>query len=211
LPQASPNRRNLLRNAIPVTYITEIEVRLSNEDNTAPMPFLIFFLIISWPVLEVASIIQVNLWVGPLATFLLLAGGFAFGAFLIRSQSRIVALRVMQAVRSGAPPEKPLLESATVTLAGILFMIPGFVSDAVAVLLLVPQIRDLIWRGLSYGFRGGRPVRRQPRPEPQTARRQEKPHRADDVIDVEFTEVPRGQSSGASSAKRSDSPWGRAE
>ncbi len=174
------------------------------------MPFLIFFLIISWPVLEVASIIQVNLWVGPLATFLLLAGGFAFGAFLIRSQSRFVALRVMQAVRSGAPPEKPLLESATVAIAGILFMIPGFVSDAVAVLLLVPQIRDLIWRGLSYGFRGGQPVPRQPRPEPQTARRQEKPHRADDVIDVEFTEVPRGQSSGASSAKRA-SPWGRAE
>jgi UPF0716 family protein affecting phage T7 exclusion len=71
------------------------------------MPFLIFFLMISWPVLEVASIIQVNRWVGPLATFLLLAGGFAFGAFLIRSHSRIVALRVMQAIRSGAPPEKP--------------------------------------------------------------------------------------------------------
>jgi UPF0716 protein FxsA len=176
-----------------------------------PMPFLIFFLMISWPVLEVASIIQMNLWVGPLATFLLLAGGFTFGAFLVRSQSRLVALRVMEAVRAGEPPKKPLLESGTVTLAGILFMVPGFVSDVVAALLLVPQIRDLIWQGLSYGFRGGQPVRRQPRPEPQTARRQEKPHRADDVIDVEFTEVPRDQRSGASRAKRADSPWGRAE
>ena len=67
------------------------------------MPFLIFFLMISWPVLEVASIIQMSLWVGPLATFLLLAAGFTFGAFLIRSQSRLVALRVMKAVRSGEP------------------------------------------------------------------------------------------------------------
>jgi UPF0716 protein FxsA len=175
------------------------------------MPFLIFFLIISWPVLEVASILQVNRWAGPLATFLLLAGGFALGAAMIRSHSRTMALRVMQAVRSGTPLEKPLLESGTATLAGILFMIPGFVSDAVAVLLLVPQIRDLIWQGLSYGFRSRQPAPRQPQPEPQTARRQEKPHRADDVIDVEFTEVPRGQSSGASSAKRADSPWGRAE
>ena len=175
------------------------------------MPFLIFFLMISWPVLEVASIIQMSLWVGPLATFLLLAGGFTFGAFLIRSQSRLVALRVMEAVRSGEPPKKQLLESGTVTLAGILFMVPGFVSDAVAALLLVPQIRDLIWRGLSYGFRSGQPVPRQPRPEPQTARRQEKPHRADDVIDVEFTEVPRDQRSGASRAKRANSPWGRGE
>ena len=175
------------------------------------MPFLIFFLMISWPVLEVASIIQMSLWVGPLATFLLLAAGFTFGAFLIRSQSRRVALRVMQAVRSGAAPEKPLLESGAATFAAILFMVPGFVSDAVAVLLLVPQIRDLIWQGLSYGFRGGQPVPRQPRPEPQTAPRQEKPHRADDVIDVEFTEVPRDQRSGASRARRADSPWGRAE
>lgn len=175
------------------------------------MPFLIFFLMISWPVLEVASIIQVSRWVGPLATFLLLAGGFAFGAFVVRSQSRVVALRVMQAVRSGTPPEKPLIEGGTATLAGILFMIPGFVSDAVAMLLLIPQIRDLIWRGLSYGFRNGQPVRPQPRPEPQTARRQEKPQRQDDVIDVEFTEVPRDQRSGASSAKPADSPWGKAK
>jgi len=175
------------------------------------MPFLIFFLMISWPVLEVASIIQVSRWVGPLATFLLLAGGFAFGAFVIRSQSRVVALRVMQAVRSGTPPEKPLIEGGTATLAGILFMVPGFVSDAVAMLLLIPQLRDLIWRGLSYGFRSGQPVRQQPRPEPQAARRQEKPQRQDDVIDVEFTEVPRNKSSGASSAKRSDTPWGKAK
>ena len=172
------------------------------------MPFLIFFLMISWPVLEVASIIQVSQWIGPLETFLLLAAGLAFGAFLIRSQSRIVGRRIMEAMRSGKPPEGPLLESGTVSLAGILFMIPGFISDAVAVLLLIPQIRDLIWSGLSYGFRSGQPARRQGRPEPQAARRREKPHRADDVIDVEFTEVPRDQRSGASSAKRADSPWG---
>ena len=171
------------------------------------MPFLIFFLMISWPVLEVASIIEVSRWVGPLATFLLLAAGFALGAAMIRSHSRVVAFRVMDAMRSGKPPEKTLLESGMIALAGILFMIPGFVSDAAALLLLIPQIRDAVWRVLSYGFR--RPPRPHPRPEPQTARRQEKPHRADDVIDVEFTEVPRNKSSGATSAKPADSPWGK--
>jgi hypothetical protein len=54
-------------------------------------------------------------------------------------------------------------------------------------------------------------VRTQHRPEPQSARRQEKPQRQDDVIDVEFTEVPRNKSSGASSAKRADTPWGKTE
>lgn len=172
------------------------------------MPFLILFLMISWPVLEVASIIQMSRWVGSLETFLLLVAGFAFGAFLVHSQSRVVGLRVVQAMRAGAPPEKALMDSGTVTLAGFLFMVPGFVSDAVAALLLVPQIRDVIWRGLSYGLRSGQPVRRSGGTEPQ-ARRQEKPHRSDDVIDAEFTEVPRDQSSGASRARRADTPWGK--
>ena len=173
------------------------------------MPFLIFFLMISWPVLEVASIIKVSSWIGPLATFLLLAAGFALGAAMIRSHSRVFAFRVMDAMRAGKPPEKTLLESGTIALAGILFMIPGFVSDAMAALLLIPQIRDSIWRVMSFGLR--RPVRPQPRPEPQSARWQQKPKRQDDVIDVEFTEVPRDQRSGGSDAKRADSPWGKAK
>ena len=173
------------------------------------MPFLLLLLMISWPVLEVVSIIQVSNWIGPLSTFALLILGFAFGAFLIQSQSRVVGLRVMEAIRSGSPPEKPLLDSGTITFSGILFMIPGFVSDAVALLLLLPEVRNWMWRGVSYGLRRGQPpVRPQTRPGPETQKPQ-KPKRAEDVIDVEFTEVPPGQGSGGSSAKRADSPWGK--
>jgi UPF0716 protein FxsA len=174
------------------------------------MPFFIFFLLISWPVLEVASIIQVSKWVGPLTTFLLLAGGFAFGAFLIRSQSRVVAARVMEAMRSGAAPEKALLDSGTTSFAGLLFMIPGFFSDVAAVLLMIPSFRSFMWRGASYGFRArAGAVRPQGQPEPGFKQPPPKPKRAEDVIDVEFTEVPRDQSGGASNAKRADSPWGK--
>jgi UPF0716 protein FxsA len=177
------------------------------------MPFFIFFLMISWPVLEVASIIQVSKSVGPLLTFLLLAAGFAFGAFLIRSQSRVVGARVMEAMRTGAAPEKTLLDSGTVSLAGVLFMIPGFVSDGIAVLLLIPAVRSFMWQGVSYGFQArGRPTPSpQPRPEPGFKQSPPKPKRAEDVIDVEFTEVPRDQSGGASNANRSDSPWGKSQ
>jgi UPF0716 protein FxsA len=191
-------------------HIKGIEFGLFDEDR-AYMPFFIFFLMISWPVLEVASIIQVSKWVGPLMTFLLLAGGFAFGAFLIRSQSRVVGMRVMEAIRSGAAPEKTLIESGTVSLAGVLFMIPGFISDAAAVLLLLPAFRSFMWRGVSYGFQGrGRPAPvPQPRPEPGFKQSPPKPKRAEDVIDVEFTEVPREQNGGGSNAKRADSPWGK--
>jgi UPF0716 protein FxsA len=169
------------------------------------MPFLIFFLLISLPVLEVASIVEVSRWVGPLATFLLLAASVTFGIFLIRSQSRIAGRRVMAAMEAGAPPEEPLLEAGAILFAGVLFMIPGFVSDILALFLLIPAARRLMWRGMSLSLRGKATVWRTER-QPQPGRA--KPQRADDAIDVEFTEVPRDQG-GDGTRARPDSPWGR--
>src|SRR5271165_5196123 len=158
------------------------------------MPFLIFFLVLSLPVLEVASIVEVSRWVGPVPTFLLLAGSITFGAFLIRSQSMMMGRRVMQAVQAGTAPEQALLDSGAVILAGVLFMIPGFFSDLLALIVLLPTARRFVWRGVSFGMRKqARPVEDGPRAAPQ------KPRRADDVIDVEFTEVPPGQNHGGAS------------
>ncbi len=169
------------------------------------MPFLIFFLLISMPVLEVASIIEVSRWVGPVITFLLLAASVTFGAFLIRSQSLVAGRRVLAAMQAGTPPEEPLLDTGAVMLAGVLFMIPGFFSDILALFLLLPAARRLMWRGASLGLSGrARPPRqeREPRPQPGSP----KPRRADDAIDVEFTEVPRGEGDGGTAA-HPGSPW----
>ncbi len=167
------------------------------------MPFIIFFLIVSLPVIEVASIVEVSRWVGPFVTFLLLAASVAFGAFLIRSQSLAVGRRVMEAMQAGTPPGEPLLDSGSTILAGVLFMIPGFVTDIVALFLLLPKARRLIWRGISYAMRGRTRTLRA-RAGPQAA----KPKRAGDVIDVEFTEVPRKGNS-ENGGERRESPWGK--
>ena len=117
------------------------------------MPFLFFFLIISLPVIEVASIVEVSRWIGGFSTFLLLAAGVAFGAFLIRSQSMTMGRRVLEAVQAGTPPEETMLESGAIMFAGVLFMIPGFFTDILALLLLLPVARRSIWRGISFGMR----------------------------------------------------------
>lgn len=169
------------------------------------MPFLVFFLIISLPVLEVASIVEVSRWVGPVATFLLLAAQAAFGASLIRSQSLAAGRRVMQAMQAGTPPERPLLDSGAIVLAGMLFMIPGFFSDILALFLLLPVARRLMWQGVSFGLSG------EARTRPMRDRNKEqgpKPQRAEDVIDAEFTEVPPGRDPGNGHAHR-NSPWGK--
>ncbi len=167
------------------------------------MPFVFFFLLISLPVIEVASIIQVSHWVGPFVTFLLLAASATFGLFLLRSQSLLLGKRMMQALREGTPPEKTLLDSGMISLAGVLFMVPGFVTDVIALLLLIPVARKQIWRWLSIGAknRGGAWQAK------QQASADAKPHRADDVIDVEFTEVPRDAKPQPDAGHASETPW----
>jgi UPF0716 protein FxsA len=166
------------------------------------MPFLIFFLVISLPVIEVASIVEVSHLVGPFATFLLLAAGVAFGMFLIRSQSLIMGRRALEAMQAGTPPEQTLLDSGSMIFAGVLFMIPGFFTDFLAILLLLPVARRLIWGGLSYGVR-----RKTSTAQPhEWSGPPQKPNRSADVIDVEFTEVPPEAGDGTG---RKDSPWGK--
>jgi len=165
------------------------------------MPFILFFLILSLPVIEVATIVEVSRLVGPFVTFLLLAASAAFGAFLIRSQSLAMMRRATEAMRAGTPPEEPLLDSASIIFAGVLFMIPGFFSDFLALLLLLPEARRLIWRGISFSMRGRTETFRT---NVRTRARPAKPHRSEDAIDAEFTEVPRERNE-----PRRDSPWGK--
>ncbi|HZV20066.1 MAG TPA: FxsA family protein [Hyphomicrobiales bacterium] len=167
------------------------------------MPFIVFFILISLPVLEVASIVEVSRWIGPLGTFLLLAASVAFGAFLLRAQGLAVARRVAEALEAGAPPpEKPLLDSAMLALAGILFMIPGFITDIFAILIILPATRRWMWRGVSFGLRrpGWRRIHIRRRPD---SRAQD----PSDAIDVEFREVPQDQPRNGTGVRRDDSPW----
>jgi UPF0716 protein FxsA len=169
------------------------------------MPFIIFFLVISLPVIEVASIVEAGRLVGPFATFLLLAAGVAFGAFLIRTQSRSMGRRVFEAMQAGAQPERTMLDSSAVIFAGLLFIIPGFFTDFLALLLLLPAARRLIWRGISFGMRGRRSTMRT---QTRVWTDPPKPQRSEDVIDVEYTEVPRDHDNG-NDGGRKDSPWGK--
>ncbi len=170
------------------------------------MPFLIFFFLISLPVLEVASIVEVSRWIGPLATFLLLAASAALGIVLIRSQSLTVGRRMMEAMRTGAPPERTLLDSGTITFAGVLLMIPGFITDVLALILLIPSARQWIWRGMSFGMRGSV---RSWRARAGSGADAQRDHPEGDVIDVEYSEVPKDAPAGPSGMARGDSPWTR--
>ncbi len=167
------------------------------------MPFFILIAFLLLPLIEIASIIQVGRWIGVLPTLALLVAFACLGLYLIRSQSILLSGRLVEAMRQGVPPEKPLLDSGVVSFAGILFMIPGFITDIFALLLLIPLARRQIWRGIAFV------VRSRFRTREASAQREKSAYsRRDDVIDVEYTEVPP-ESDRKPHADKRESPWRR--
>ncbi len=106
------------------------------------MPFLFLFLL--WPVLEIFVFIMVADEIGLLAGFLLAVGLMAAGGLLIQLQGLKTMATIQDALRQGALPKPELFDHICVFVAGALLLLPGFLSDVAAVLLLIPPLRDRV-------------------------------------------------------------------
>lgn len=104
---------------------------------------LVPLLFIAYPILEIVVFIVVGGAIGVLPTVLLILAGIVAGAALMR----LSGLRLLAGLRSdmaaGRRPERPLVAGAMTALAGLLLILPGFISDAVALLLLLPPLQRL--------------------------------------------------------------------
>lgn len=98
----------------------------------------IVLLMLSFPVLEAIVIFWVASAIGGWVLLWLLLAAVA-GVMLIRLERVVWGARLMFAVQSGAHPLASLFASGRILLAGGLLVFPGFISDAIAlVLLLIP-------------------------------------------------------------------------
>ena len=71
------------------------------------------------------------------------------GSLLLRIQGFGVARRASAAeLDAGRDPGRELAHGAMIMLAGVLLLIPGFVTDIFGLLLFIPPVRDLAWRFL---------------------------------------------------------------
>ena len=114
------------------------------------LPLLLFLL---WPVAELIVVIKVAEAIGVLLTLALLLVGWPLGAWAIRSQGRAVLRQMAVAVNEGRVPGREVLDGALVLLGGTLLMIPGFISDAVGLVLLLPPARIPLRRLLARNMR----------------------------------------------------------
>ena len=112
------------------------------------MPLLaLLALFIVVPLAELYVILKVGDAIGAAWTIALLAADSVLGWMLLRSQGRSVWRRFNETMAAGRVPHRELIDGVLVVFGGAFLITPGFLTDIVGLLLLLPPTRSVI-RGL---------------------------------------------------------------
>lgn len=112
---------------------------------------LLAFIIV--PIIEIYLIIQVGSAIGGWETIALLIADSMVGAWLVRREGFSIIAKVNQALTNGKAPTDPLIDGLLVLIAGALMLTPGFLTDGVGFLLLLPPTRALLRNYLKHRFK----------------------------------------------------------
>jgi UPF0716 protein FxsA len=108
------------------------------------MLFYLFLLFIVVPVVEILILVKIgmvtSIWV-PIAIVVVTG---VVGTALARHEGWKVLARIQDDVRAGKMPADSLIDGFLVLVAGVLFLLPGILTDVVAIVLLFPPSRQLV-------------------------------------------------------------------
>jgi UPF0716 protein FxsA len=163
------------------------------------MQILLFLLFIGVPIAEIALFAEAGRLIGVVPTILLTIGTAIAGTILMRVQGIATLNRIAQSVEKGETPVAAVLDGMGIFLAGILLVTPGFLTDAIGLLLFVPPIRRGIGKWIFRRLAQSGQVRfsthaASSQGEPQGGRPPAAAggggfKKADDVVDAEFETI----------------------
>jgi UPF0716 protein FxsA len=164
------------------------------------MPLVLVIAFIVVPLVELAIILQVGELIGAAWTIVALLVVSIAGAWLVRREGTRAWARLVGALRDGRMPTDEVLAGALVLVGGALLLTPGFATDTVGLLLVIPPSRTLVASAVKtqvgrrvairtfgteglFGSRGGSDSGRRPGGQGGRA--------GGDVVDVEVVDVRR--------------------
>jgi UPF0716 protein FxsA len=106
------------------------------------LPLILLFIAV--PIAELFVIIQVGEAIGVWWTIGLLIADSILGSWLMRHQGRSAWRRFNEAVQAGRVPAREVLDGALVIFGGALLLTPGFITDILGGILLIPPTRALV-------------------------------------------------------------------
>ena len=102
--------------------------------------FLILFITI--PLVEIAILIKIGKIIGAGYTIALVIGTAFLGVSLLRIQGISTLAKVQANVNRGQLPATELIEGLILLISGVLLLTPGFFTDMLGFLMLVPMLRQ---------------------------------------------------------------------
>ena len=108
------------------------------------MAFVLILMFLALPAIEIYLFITVGDLIGPLPTIGLTVLTAVVGALLVRAQGLTVMRRAQESVDRGEAPVQEALDGLALFVAGVLLVVPGFFTDAIGGLLLIPFVRHAI-------------------------------------------------------------------
>ena len=104
----------------------------------------LLFLVV--PFVELYVLIQVGQAIGALPTIAILVVDSLVGAWLVKREGLAVLRRAQEQVQRGVVPGTELVDGVLILFAGALMLTPGFITDVLAIFLLIPPVRVVVRR-----------------------------------------------------------------
>jgi UPF0716 protein FxsA len=111
-----------------------------------------FLLLIGLPLLELYILIKIGSYLGAFQTLALVIFSALLGLLLARIEGLRTLHQIRQSLAQGIVPAEEMLDSVLIFAGGVLFVIPGVLTDIVALVLLIPFTRTIFKRWLRRCF-----------------------------------------------------------
>jgi UPF0716 protein FxsA len=106
------------------------------------MPLLLLLLVAT--AIEITVLVLIGSVIGALPTILLVVAATFAGVALLRREGARTMMAFGAKVRTGQPPQAEMVDGVLIAAAGMLIILPGFVSDVLALALLLPPVRAAV-------------------------------------------------------------------
>ena len=113
---------------------------------------LILFVIV--PVTELYILIEVGKKIGSLTTIGIIILTGIIGAYLVKSEGFMILRKIQNDLNEGIMPGDSLIQGAIILAGGVLLLTPGFVTDIVGFIFLIPVSRNVVKKYLLKWLKG---------------------------------------------------------
>ncbi len=107
------------------------------------MFFVLVLVFLGLPLAELYVLLQVASGIGVLETIGVLVAVSVVGGWLVRREGVGVLRRIQRSLAAGDLPQRDVVDGGLILLAGALLVTPGFITDVLGILLLLPPTRAM--------------------------------------------------------------------